>query len=192
MDETPTNVVEELLRDAVGEQRKRGLPRPNEVKKYLVDAVERLDRRTEESRIRIKPKETPRSVTKERSTADMESEYQRRCGWAGITPTVGEWSVTRSPAREVKPAPSVGDVTRLDQQRRALQKRRLRARLRLLRSKPDWAAKLKSINPLALQGHLGPEKQRHAEELVKQVIRDSERVFGPWMKAPTKKLHFHG
>lgn len=188
MDEAPANAVEAIVKDGVEDQRKAGvMPRPNEVKAYVQGVVERMERRDEEARLRIKPKAAVAEVTKERSSAEMESEYVRRCRRVGIEPTPGKWTVTRAPITDEPKQPSLLEV---DGKRRALQKRRLRARLRLLRSKPDWAAKLKAINPLALQGQLGPEKHRQAEHLVKEVIRASDAVFGPWMKGPAKKLWF--
>lgn len=188
MDETPSNAVEAIVKDGVEDQRRAGvLPRPNAVKQYVQGIVERMERRDEDARLRIKPKATPVEVTKERSSQDMESEYVRRCHRVGIEPTPGTWTVTRTPIEDAPKQPSLLEV---DGKRRSLQKRRLRARIRLLRSKPEWAAKLKVINPLALQGQLGPEKQKHAEYLVKEVIKSSDATFGPWMKGPAKRLWF--
>lgn len=188
MDERPANVVEELVRDAVGDVRKTGaIPRPNDVKKYVAGIVETMERRDADNRLRIKPKAAPPAqVDRLRSTEDMESEYQKRCQRAGHEPMPGSWTVTRRPARK---EPTKVD---LDNERTRLAKLRMRDRLRLLRSKPDWAAKLKRINPLALQGQLGPDKQKHAEFLVLEVIRASGDVFGPWWKAPAKPMWFSG
>lgn len=174
------------MRDGVADQRKAGvIPRPNDVKKYVQGIVETMEKRDAENRLRIKPKETPPApVDKLRSTEDMESEYQKRCRRAGVQPMEGSWTVTRRPAQKESA------IVQKDDKRTRLAKSRMRARLRLLRSKPDWAARLKTINPLALQGQLGPEKQKHAEFLVAEVIRNSEVVFGPWWKGPAKKLWF--
>lgn len=192
MDETPSNVVEELVRDAVADAKAKGaVPRPSEAHKYIQGIVESLDKRQESERLRIKPKPTEKVMTRERSTAQMESEYEKRLRRHGLSPLPGSWSVTRAPAKpEKKRIATLADQSKMDRQRKALQKRRLRARIRLLASKPDWADKLKRINPLALQGQLGADKQRHAEHLVMEVIRASDAVFGPWMKAPGKKLWF--
>lgn len=188
MDERPSNVVEELVRDGVADIRKTGaLPRPNEVKKYVQGIVETMERRDADERLRIKPKETPRAPADvARSTDDMESEYQKRCRRAGVEPLPGSWTVTREPIRKER------SKLELDDERTRIAKRRMRARLRLLRSKPDWAERLKRINPLALQGQLGPDKQKHAEFLVREVIKASEAVFGPWWKGPAQKVWFSG
>ena len=187
MDEKPANVVEELVRDGLAGPRAQGvIPRPNEVKRYVQGVVEAMERRDNEERLRIKPKAAPveRSVT--RSSDEFEAEYRKRLQRRGMQPLEGSWTITRQPI-ETKPEKSRID---LDNARQQLMKRRMRARLRLLRSKPDWSAKLKSINPLALQGQLGADKQKHAEHLVREVIKASEAVFGPWMAGPAKKLHF--
>jgi hypothetical protein len=187
VDERPSNVVEELVRDGVADQRKAGLiPRPNDVHKYVQNIVETMEKRDADNRLRIKPKAPPPPPEKTRSTEEMESEYQKRCRRAGIEPTQGSWTVTRA---SVKPEKT---KLQLDSERTRLAKQRMRARLRLLRSKPDWAVRLKRINPLALQGQLGPEKKKHAEFLVCEVIKASEVPFGPWWKAPPKKLWFSG
>ena len=186
MDERPANVVEELVRDGLADVRSSGvIPRPNDVKKYVQNIVETMERRDAESRLRIKPKPVAAApVDVQRSTDDMESEYQKRLRRHGLEPLPGSWTVTRTPIKKDK-----GKVA-LDDERTRLAKSRMRARLRLLRSKPDWSEKLKRINPLALQGHLGNDKQKHAEFLVREVIKASESVFGPWWKAPPRKLWF--
>jgi hypothetical protein len=187
VDETPANVVEELLRDATDAQRAKGLiPRVTDSKAYLQGVVETMEKRDEDQRLRIKPKPMPQVQTKERSSADMESEYEKRLRRAGQSPLPGSWSVTREP---VRPA-TKQDQKLKETQKQALLRRRFRERLSLLRSKPDWAEKLKRINPLAVQGQLGPEKQKHAHHLVMEVIRASDVTFGSWMKAPPKKLIF--
>ncbi len=194
MDETPSNVVEELVRDAVAEQKVRGVvPRPSDAHSYIKGIVEKLDQRQEDDRLRIKPKPVEQVMSKERSSLEMESEYQKRLRRHGLEPLPGSWTVTREPAKpepRVKRIATIADQSRMDRQRKALQTRRLRARIRLLASKPDWADKLKRINPLALQGQLGADKQKHAEFLVMEVIRASDATFGPWMKGTPKKLWF--
>lgn len=185
MDERPSNVVEELVRDGVADQRKAGvIPRPNEVKAYVQGIVETMERRDEANRLRIKPKAVPVEREVARSSDEFEKEYRKRLERRGLTPMDGSWTITREPIKQER------TKLELDNERTRLAKRRMRARLRLLRSKPDWAAKLKTINPLALQGQLGPEKQKHAEFLVREVIESSEAVFGPWWKAPAQKLWF--
>jgi hypothetical protein len=181
MDETPRNVVDAIVRDAVEPQRQAGiLPRVNEARSYVQGIVEKMDRKTEERRHRIIAARAAASAphpTETSSTDALEREYIKRLTRRGETPLPGKWTVTRKPADPVK----------RDRRLIGEAEKRLRHRLRLLRSKPDWAKRLKRINPLALQGHLGDDKKRHAEMLVREVIDDSARVFGPWWKgAPTK------
>lgn len=188
MDETPTNVVDELVRDGTAGQRAAGgIPRIHDVRQYITGIVENLDRRNESDRLRFKPRAAARAPVVGRSTEEMETEYAKRCRRFGLEPKPGKWTVTRS---EIKPDAPERSIFDLRDKRTLLQTRRLRARLRLLRSKPDWAVRIRRVNPLALQGQLGPEKQKHAEFLIREVISDSDRVFGPWMRAPAKKLHF--
>ena len=187
MDETPANAVEAVVKDAVASQRASGvIPRTNDVHKYVQGIVERMERREDDSRLRIKPAPAPMERTVTRSTEDLESEYQKRLRRRGHEPLPGSWTITREapkPAQKSK-------LASLKDARSAVAASRMRTRLRLLRSKPDWAAKLKVINPLALNGQLGPEKQKHAEHLVREVVKASNAVFGPWMKGPSRKLWF--
>ncbi len=185
MDERPANVVEELVRDGIAPQRERGIiPRVNEVKKYVAGIVERLERSNEDQRLRIRPAPvTP--APKVRSDAEMSAEYQKRIARAGQAPMEGSWDVSRAPIKRKSAA-----LLTLNEQRHSFAASRMRTRLRLLRSKPDWAAKIKAVNPLALNGQLGEEKQKHAEHLIREVIKASDVPFGPWMKAPAKKLWF--
>lgn len=187
MDETPANAVEAIVRGGVEDQRRAGvMPRPNDLRKYVQGVVETMERRDAEDRLRIKPKPTPvERPSVERSTADMESEYKKRLARKGHEALPGSWTVTRD-----KPKQKRTQLAALNDQRSSVAAQRMRVRLRLLRSKPDWAAKIKAINPLALQGQLGPEKQKHAEFLIREIIRASDGVFGPWMAAPARKLHF--
>lgn len=185
MDETPANVVESIVKDGAADVRAAGLiPRPNGLHKYVAGIVETMEKRDAEDRLRIKPKPVVEARPDvQRSTVQMETEYQKRLRRRGHEPLPGSWTVTRAPAKRER-------TLLMPDKRNAQAKVRMRARLRLLRSKPDWADRLKRINPLALQGQLGADKQKHAEFLVTEVIRASEAVFGPWWKAPAKKLHF--
>ena len=193
MSDTPREVVDELVADAVAEQRKRvAVPDANRAKDYIAGIVERMDRRQDDARLRIKPNPPEERPRVERSTESLEQKYQRRAKRHGIEPLTASWTTTRKPAPETRRAPTTSDHLQLDRQREALKKRRLRERLRLLRSLPEWCDRLKQINPLVLQGHFGADKQRHAEELVKQVIRASNEKFGHWMKPQPKKLVFSG
>lgn len=188
MDETPRHAVDELVRDGVQSQRDQGImPEPEKIRAFVQGIVERADRQADERRLKVFPKkekvERPRV---ERSTEAMETEFQKRLKRKGqeALPGSTSWTIERTPT-VLKP-----ENPQIVSKRMALAKRRMRQRLRLLRSKPEWEARLKTINPLALQGHLGEDKQKHATLLVQEVIKDSERVFGPWWKAAPKKLVF--
>lgn len=98
MDERPANVVEDIVRDGIAEQRDRGLiPRTNQVHKYVQGIVERMERRESETRHRAKPSPAARPVTIQRSSSEMEKEYQTRLRRRGQSPLAGSWTVTRTP-----------------------------------------------------------------------------------------------
>lgn len=191
-DESPSHVVDAVVRDAVDQQRERGsIPRTNEVRAYVQNIVERMDRQEAENKYRVFPKPEKKAAPKvERSSEAMENEFQRRLKRMGQEPIPGaaSWTIERKPidasALKEPETPKIVD------KRLALAKRRMRTRLRLLRSKPDWYNKLASVNPIALQGYLGEAKQKEAESYIRQVIKDSNAVFGDWWKAPAKKLIF--
>lgn len=189
MDETPNNPVEAMVRDGAEAQRQNGLiPAPNAVKDFILPIIEKGERMEEESRLRIKPKketiEAKPSIR--RSTEEMEKEFKVRLARKGHEPLPGPsgWTETR------KPIDVYATHRQFLNKREALQKTRLRKRIRLLLSKPDWRAKMMEVNPLALNGQLGIEKQQAAEAYVRKVIRDSCAVFGEWMAEPKKKLWF--
>ncbi len=188
-DETPTNAVEAMVRDGAEEQRARGqLPTPNAIRNYILPIIEQGERKAESNRLRIKPK--PREQTSvmsaRRSSPSMERELKRRLaarGHEALPGMEGGWTETREPTDLRAPTRE-----RLLSQKEALAKSRLRKRIRLLLSKPDWREKMMQVNPLALNGQLGFEKQQEAENYVRTVIRDSCRIFGEWMAEPKKKI----
>lgn len=187
MDERPSSVVEELVRDAVTDQRKAGvIPRPNEVHKYVQNIVETMERRDADNRLRIKPPPTPPTpVDTLRSTEDMESEYQKRLKRHGLEALPGHWTVTRRPVAQKS------EKRRLDDARARRADELKRARIRLLMSKPEWAARLKVVNPVIASSGT-PEQRKECEALYLKVFEDAEAVFGPWWKTPPKKLWFSG
>jgi hypothetical protein len=189
--EAPSNGVEALVRDGVEEQRAKGLiPTPNRVKDYLLPIVERGDRKTEEVRLRARPNPPGQPVERvERSTPEMEREFKRRLARKGHEPLPGAengWITTRKPIESTAPSRLA-----VQSKRDAVARSRFRRRYRLLVSLPDWRAKLMTVNPLAINGTLGPEKQKHAEQVIRQIVSDSDRVFGSWLAEPKRKLHFH-
>lgn len=183
MDETPSNGVEAMVRDAVSEQKAKGLiPTPNAVKDYILPIVEEGERRTEASRLRIKPKAPEiTEPTTRRSTPEMEAELKKRLG-RDVLPGSSDWVETRKPSAPPR--------KQLIDKREAIAKTRMRKRLRLLWSLPDWREKLMQVNPLAINGQLGVEKQNHAHAVIRTIVADSDRLFGPWLADPKKKLHF--
>jgi hypothetical protein len=187
VDERPSNVVESLVRDGAAEQRARGLiPRPNEVHKYVQNIVEMMEKRDADNRLRIKPKAAPPAPADVlRSTEDMESEYQKRLKRHGLEALPGHWTVTR------RPAGKKAEKRRLDDARARRADELKRARIRLLMSKPEWAARLKVVNPVIASSGT-PEQKRECEALYLKVFEGAEAVFGPWWKTPPKKLWFSG
>lgn len=175
--ERPNNVVEELVRDAVEPQRQKGkVPDVNAVHGVVRGIVERMERKQSDRTVRETPVERPEPI--KRDMSQLEQEYRRRLQRAGESPLPGKWSVERTPS-PVKPK-----ANRV----MSLAEERMRKRLRTLRQHPEWAARLKRINPLALNGQLGLDKKKHAEQLVREVIDDSTRVFGPWWKDRPAKI----
>ncbi len=190
MDETPSHALDALVRDGVAEQRAKGImPAPGAVAEFIRPILEEGEKKTEANRLRIKPNkpEPQPNETVRRSSEEMEREVKRRMAAKGHEPLPGSWTETRKPA-DLKPERPTREqfLSKKD----ALAKARLRKRLRLLASKPDWAEKLRQVNPLALNGQLGFEKQREAENYVRKVIRDSCAVFGEWMAEPKGKRWF--
>ncbi len=190
MDETPSHPLDALVRDGVEEQRAKGImPTPRAVADFIRPILEEGEKKTEANRLRIKPKkpEPQPTETVRRSSEEMEREVRRRMAAKGHEPLPGSWTETRKPA-EMKPEKPT--YAQFLSKKDAVAKARLRKRLRLLASKPDWAEKLRQVNPLALNGQLGFEKQQQAEAYIRTIIRDSCRVFGEWLSEPKKKLWF--
>jgi hypothetical protein len=159
-----------LLADAAAAQRARGrLPTPADNERYLRGVLERLDRKEAEAR------PAPASRPEKRPGA-LAAEARRRAARAGFA-LEGSFELTRTPLAAGGPILEVGKVE-------SAMRKKLRARLRLLRSKPDWKVRIQRINPLALQGAFGKEKQKLAQLEVMKVINDSNRIFGHWMKPP--------
>lgn len=157
------DALDAMLTDVADEQRNRGLiPDVTNAKSYLVPIVDRAARKADQP----KP-------TKPEPAAPQQDKVLAEAERRGVH---GKWSIDRR-----VPSGVSKKLTRIEQ--------RLRKRIRLLASKPDWAAKLKELNPLALAGTLGEERRRHAAHLVMEIINDSDRVFGPWNKERARKLY---
>lgn len=157
----PRDVLDSLVRDACAQQSAVGLiPEPETAQRYMAGIMNGLDRKEAER------KPAPVSTTKKEGA--KEREYERR---AGEGRQVSEFQVKKTPSQLI-------DVKRAKSKIRRL----LLRRVRLLMAVPEWHARFKQVNPLAANGSLGRDRQRHANELYWQIIRDSERVFGPWNK----------
>ncbi len=166
----PHAVKDALLEGAVSEQRTKGImPTPEVAESYFEGILNRLDR------VEKKP-QVGKTETKENK---VENEANRRAERAGFS-IEGSWEL------ENRPLAAGGD--QLVVTKEAPLAKLLRHRIRLLRNRRDWRAKLERINPFALQGRLGEEKQLHATELVRQIVKDSNVIFGDWWKAKPKKL----
>lgn len=188
-DETPSHALDALVRDGVAEQRGKGLmPTPRAVADFILPILEEGEKKTEASRLRIKPKkpEAP-TETSRRSTPEMMAEMKKKLARRGLEPLPGlegGWTETR------KPLPVVPSHKEFLSKKEALAKSRLRKRLRLLATLPEWRDRIRQVNPLALDGTLGIEKQNEAHAHIRKVVHDSDAVFGPWLADPKKKLIF--
>lgn len=169
----------ELLEADVAEaQKRRGkLPTSADNARYMADVLRRLDRKKSENAL------APVSGVSKKPGA-REAEAKKRAARAGFELLPGSWSIDRPKPLAVAPGGAFQIVKNMPEW-----ERRMRARLRLLRSKPDWADKLKRINPLALQGALGPEKKREATNAVIAVIDASNATFGHWMKTKAPPIY---
>ncbi len=185
--DAPTHVVDALVRDAAEDQRSRGmLPRVNEVRAYVQGIVERMDAKARDRKPALCADpyaQRSRQRLAETALQDggdaLEREYRKRTARFGLEAAPGSWRVEHRGPETPKPRTVMSEV-----------ERRMRKRLRLLRSKPDWAAKLRRINPLALAGTLGEEKRLEADAEVRKVIVASDATFGPWWKEPERRLIF--
>lgn len=188
LDEAPSHAVDAIVQDALAEQRASGvIPKTNEVRAYVQAIVEKMDRK--ESERRPAPSvETPSPhphhtsiFSSDGNGEQLEREYRKRLARRGEEPLPGTWRVEHK-----APTPKTSKARRILGKAEKL----MRQRLKLLRSKPDWADKLKRINPLALQGQLGKTKNLEADAEVRKVINASNIVFGHWAKEPGKRLFF--
>ena len=169
-DEGPTNAVEAMVSDAIDSQRAIGvMPTPVDAAQFIQPIVERLENKPQ-------PKATPSSGKKEGA---VEKEYYRKGGTPG---SFDDFEVKRE--AEGKPRIQTAKVMR------DLGARLIAARLRQMRADPEWMNRIKTINPLAINGVLGDEKRREACSLMWALIKDSVRKFGPLDSTSAKPLWF--
>jgi len=164
-----------LVEDACEQQRLNGvLPTPRECEVMICGVLESLDQ---------KPKFAPSAPSQKKSGA-VDSEIEKRRAKHGLS------EMARVP-HVVERKPIAQGGAWFEARRRLTKLERLmKDRLALLRSKPDWHEKFKVLNPYALQGYLGKEKQREADAYVRRIIESSNAIFGPWWKEQAKPLVF--
>lgn len=163
-----------MIRDGVATQELHGVaPTPREVEELAVAILERTDAQKRDE----KP---PAPISGTKKPGALEREFEKRGGTPG---TFGAWNVERKP---IAPGEIRSKKLTLDAGSMLVRKR-----IRLLRSKPEWAARLATINPLAANGSLGPVKREEAERAYWAIIKDSCRLFGPVFKGKARKLWFH-
>lgn len=169
----PIDIRDSLVEGAAEEQRKRGMiPQITEAQTEFARMLAEFER---QPKVKV-------NRTESGGDAALAREAERRAAGAGQS---ADYSSARRAHGPVVPRSGYRGTPVAREY-----ERRLRARLRLLRSKPEWSAKLRAINPLALQGSLGEAKQREADAAVKRVITASNAVFGDWRKVKARPLRF--
>ncbi len=169
----PLDVKAALVEDGTEEQRHNGYePTPRAIEEFVVPILERLERKERDKQA------APRATQKKPGA--VKAEYERRGG-----EHYDAWTVERGEKEQVPFAPIRTKTLTLDPGAQAITRR-----IRLLRSKPEWALRLATINPLAANGTLGPEKRKEAELAYWRILLDSVRLFGPILSTPPKPLWF--
>lgn len=165
-----------LLEGAATEQRKKGmLPTTVDNERYLVDVLNRMDRKKSDAKATIKA-----PVNSQKKPGAFEAEAKRR-GYE----LAGNWRVTNDP----KPLAAGGSTVQLVKDTPI--KKRLRMRIRAMQDHPEFRAKMKRINPLALQGQLGKDSQHRAKAEWDRLLDLSNKKWGEWWKPPHRALFSH-
>jgi hypothetical protein len=172
-----------LVESACEEQRGKGkVPTPTDNEKYLVGIMERMDRRKADSPV------PHRANNPTKKPGAFEKELDKRCRQAGFEMLPGSWRVDQS-----APKPLALGGEQFHTGLMGVAEKRMRRRLRFLRSKPEWGDRIRSINPLALQGQLGHEKRIEAERYLRKILHAADVKFGEWWKPPSAgPQYFHG
>lgn len=180
-DETPRNVVDELVRDGAEDQKRKGLvPEVQAVRDFVTGIVERMERKPSRS--------TPNRSTlqryhpPQRSGAELRQEYEKRARRAGIEPIPGDWVTERKPDTNKK----LVDPRKL----RSKGARLLSQRLRQLRRDPEWLEKLKTPMAKMQWGETQEIREQGCQKLM-DLVEQSNRVFGDWRKPKEKPLFFN-
>lgn len=175
-------VRDSLLEGAADAQRRKGMiPTVVDNTTYLTQVLEHMDSRTAVA----KPKQKTAPTSDTKKPGAFQRELEKRAARLGL-PAPENYEVTR------KDVPLALGGPAWVKKQVSTAERRMRKRVRMLQTLPDWRDKFKRINPLALQGTLGEEKRKEADALVRKILVAADEKFGPWWKPAAKPLWFTG
>lgn len=163
-------VKDALMEGAAEAQRKNGMiPTTVDNERYLVEVLRQSDRKSAEAKPQapIKPQKKP-------------DRFEREAKKRGLA-VDKNWSVGA-------PRPLVAGGGILQVTKDGLLKRRLRQRYREMMADPAFVARIKRINPLAMQGCLGRGKQEAAASEMRRIIAESDKKWGEWWKPKAAPL----
>lgn len=165
-------VRDSLLESAADAQRGNGmLPTPVDNSQYIEGVLLRLDAKERDQ------VERPSSTKK---TDAFQGEVEKRCERAGRE-APSSYSVERNETK-IRASEVSGNL-----EARGVLWNRLWERVRLIKSRPEWADKIKCVNPRAISGALGPHKRHEAELALWKVIAETDKKWGEWWKPPPAK-----
>jgi hypothetical protein len=165
--DSDVGVKDALMEGAAEEQRGKGmLPTPNDNEELIADILRTFDRKGGGQKA-----ETP----SEKKPSAWENEYRRRGGKSDLS----EWTTVRG---EDEVIPFDRPVVQKGDELRDVGSQRLAARVALLKRSPGWMNRVKDI----LRRYHGDEQKRRLHALIKE----SNKHFGHWAKAPAKPLWF--
>lgn len=183
MDETPSNPVEEIVKDAAQEARNRGASLPvREITDYVRGIVERAEKKHEEARHRVKSKPTTRERDVHRPDA-LNKEVATRLRRKGMEPIPGEWLVQKGDeVRHTRPIISSTKV-------KTEWSKRFGRRLKELRTKPEW--KLRLDGPVAvIMASSDPDQRKKAFRTILDTVELSNNSLGDWRRDVRRRLFF--
>ncbi len=158
------------------------MPTPQEARDEFTPIVEKVARKSAEPKPVIKAA-APRPQA---SDEQLSAAYKKAAEAAGMPILSENIHIVRGTGDDAT-------VTTRKQTRAQRKDERMRRnRLRLLWALPDWQARIKAVDILSAQGFRGPDAKRQAEFQYTQILEDSERVFGPYWKARSKKHYSTG
>jgi hypothetical protein len=158
------------MEGAAKSQRKNGMiPTTVDNERYLVDVLNREDRKKADAKPRAPIKGTKRP-------GRFASEAAKR----GVS-VPSNWSLDAS-----RPLAAGGSI--LEVKKDGPLKRLLRKRFREMTAHPTFAARMKRINPLAMQGQFGRDKQEAAAAEFRKLLAESDKKWGEWWKPKAAPL----